>query len=61
LQAAKVLATLRDRNFITPDDIKETAAPILRHRLILKPEAEIEGVPVDQVIDTILASVEVPR
>lgn len=61
LQAARVLASLRDRDFVTPDDLKELAAPILRHRLVLKPEAEIEGTPVEQVIEQILATVEVPR
>jgi MoxR-like ATPase len=61
LQAARALAALRGRDFVTPDDIKETAAPILRHRMLLKPETEIEGVSVEQVIETLLASVEVPR
>jgi MoxR-like ATPase len=56
-----VLAVLRERAFVTPDDIKELAYPILRHRLVRQPETEIEGTPVERVIDQLLASVEVPR
>jgi MoxR-like ATPase len=61
IKAARVLAALRERNFVTPDDIKELAYPILRHRLVRKAETEIEGITVEQVIDQLLASVEVPR
>jgi MoxR-like ATPase len=61
LRAARVLAVLRERAFVTPDDIKELAYPILRHRLVRQPETEIEGTPVERVIDQLLASVEVPR
>jgi MoxR-like ATPase len=61
LHAGKVLAALRGREFVTPDDIKELAAPILRHRLILKPEAEIEGHSTDSVITQVLGEVPVPR
>ena len=46
---------------MTPDDIKRLAAPVLRHRLILRPEAEIEGVTADRVVESTLAEVEVPR
>jgi MoxR-like ATPase len=61
IKSARVLAALRERNFITPDDIKELAYPILRHRLVRTAETEIEGTTVEQVIDQLLASVEVPR
>ncbi len=61
IRAARVLASLRERAFITPDDIKELAYPVLRHRLVRKAETEIEGTTVEQVIDQLLASVEVPR
>ncbi len=61
LRAARVLAALRERAFVTPDDIKELAYPILRHRLVRQPETEIEGTPVERVIDQLLASVEIPR
>jgi MoxR-like ATPase len=61
LMAARVLAALHGRDFVTPDDLKEMAEPVLSHRLALKPEAQIEGVLVEQVIEQLLASVEVPR
>jgi MoxR-like ATPase len=61
LRAARVLAVLRERAFVTPDDIKELAFRVLRHRLVRQPETEIEGTPVESVIDQLLASVEVPR
>ncbi len=61
IRAARVLASLRERTFVTPDDIKELAHPVLRHRLVRTAETEIEGTPIEQVIDQLLASVEVPR
>jgi len=61
VRSARVLAALRERAFVTPDDIKELAYPILRHRLVRRAETEIEGITVEQVIDQLLASVEVPR
>jgi MoxR-like ATPase len=61
IRAARVLAALRERTFVTPDDIKELAYPVLRHRLVRQPETEIEGTPVERIIDQLLASVEVPR
>jgi MoxR-like ATPase len=61
IRAARVLAALRERAFVTPDDIKELAYPVLRHRLVRKAETEIEGIAVEQIIDQLLASVEVPR
>lgn len=61
LQASKVLAGLRGRSFVTPDDVKAVALPALRHRLILRPEADIEGLSPDDVIQGVLATVEVPR
>jgi MoxR-like ATPase len=61
LQSAKVLAALRGRDFVTPDDVKELAAPVLRHRLILRPEAEIEGHTADSVVAQVLGEVPVPR
>ncbi|MBI2266099.1 MAG: MoxR family ATPase [Armatimonadetes bacterium] len=61
LLTSKALATLRGRDYVVPDDIKSLAYPVLRHRLLLRPEAEIEGLRTDDVIRTILASVEVPR
>jgi MoxR-like ATPase len=61
LQAAKALAVLSGRGFVTPDDVREMAAPALRHRLILRAEAEIEGSTPDEVIGRIAESVEIPR
>ncbi len=61
LQAAKAVAGLRGRAYATPDDVKDIAAPVLRHRLILRAEADIEGVRAEQVIAGVLATVPVPR
>jgi MoxR-like ATPase len=49
------------RDFLLPDDVKLAAPPVLRHRIALKPEAELEGVTADQAIEQVLASVEIPR
>lgn len=61
LLGSKAQAALSGRNFVIPDDVKRLAAPVLRHRLILRPEAEIEGVTADRVVESTLAEVEVPR
>jgi MoxR-like ATPase len=61
LKAAKTCAALQGRDFVTPDDVKFVVTPIFRHRIILKPEAEIEGLDADTVIQRILSKVEVPR
>ncbi len=61
LLAAKALAAIRGKAYVTPDDVKAIAAPVLRHRLILKPEAEIEGFSADRVVEDLLAQVPVPR
>jgi MoxR-like ATPase len=61
-QASKALAVLRGRSYVTPDDVRDLAAPVLRHRIVLSPEAEIEGMTADKCIERILAQhVEVPR
>jgi MoxR-like ATPase len=61
LLAAKALAAMRGKAYVTPDDVKAIAAPVLRHRLILKPEAEIEGFSADRIVEDLLAQVPVPR
>jgi MoxR-like ATPase len=61
LQTAKAWAWLSGREYVTPDDVKALARPTLRHRVSLRPEAELEGVTADGVLDTILASVPAPR
>jgi MoxR-like ATPase len=60
-QAAKAMAVLRGRSFVTPDDVRDLAGPVLRHRIVLNPEAEIEGTTPDQCIQQVLERVEVPR
>lgn len=61
LLAAKTFAALQGRDFVTPDDVKVVVLPIYRHRLLLKPEAEIEGLDADAVVQRLLNQVEVPR
>ena len=61
LASAKTFAAMQGRDFVTPDDVKFVVPPVFRHRVLLKPEAEIEGLDADSVISRILASVEVPR
>ncbi|MBO4164813.1 MULTISPECIES: AAA family ATPase [Micromonospora] len=61
LSTAKAWAWLAGRDHVTPDDVKATARPTLRHRLRLRPEVELEGVGVDMVLDTVLATVPTPR
>jgi MoxR-like ATPase len=61
LRASKANAALKGRDFVTPEDIKEIAGPVLRHRIILTPEKEMEGVTADELIDNILKAVEIPR
>lgn len=58
---ARALAGMEQRDYLIPDDIKAVAAAVLRHRIILKPEADIEGLTADQIVSQILSSVEVPR
>ncbi len=61
LTASKAIAAIRGRNFITPDDVKYVALPVLRHRLVLTPEKEMEGTLVDDIVTGIINSIEVPR
>jgi MoxR-like ATPase len=61
LMAAKARAALRARSHVLPDDLKALARPVLRHRLLLKPGAEVDGFTTDDVVDEILARTEVPR
>jgi len=61
LLVAKGMAVLEDRDFIVPDDVKKAALPALRHRMLMKPEAELEGINTDRVVADVLASVEVPK
>jgi MoxR-like ATPase len=61
LQATKAHAWLEGRDFVTPDDVKAIALPLLRHRLILRPEAQLDGLVIDTVINSLLSQVPVPR
>ncbi|MFT3734493.1 MAG: MoxR family ATPase [Rhodocyclaceae bacterium] len=61
VRTARALALLGGRDFVTPTDIKRVAIPCLRHRISLIPEAEIEGLSIDGVLDTLLARTEAPR
>lgn len=61
LAAAKAHAAMEGRDFVTPDNVKFVAQPVLRHRLILTPEAELDGVTVTQTINNLLGQVPVPR
>ncbi len=61
IMAARAYATMSGRDFVTPDDIKVMAPPVLEHRLILRPEFEIEGLGMNEVIQQILQLVAVPR
>jgi MoxR-like ATPase len=61
LLASRALAAIGGRDFVTPDDVREMAGPVLEHRLILRPEFEIEGLSIGEVIGKILGGIAVPR
>jgi MoxR-like ATPase len=61
LVAGQAAAALDGRDFVTPDDVKAAAPLVLAHRLIVRPESEIEGVTPEVVVERILAAVEVPK
>jgi len=61
LHASKAVAAFAGREYVTPDDVKSVAAPVLRHRIVLKPESELDGLRPDDVVQRILSSVAVPR
>jgi MoxR-like ATPase len=61
LAVAKGMAALEGRDYVIPDDVKAAAHPVLRHRMLLKPEAELEALTTDNIISDVLAAVEVPK
>jgi MoxR-like ATPase len=61
LLGAKALAAVRGRAYVVPDDVKELAGPALRHRVLLQPEAEIQGLSADDALERVLGGLEVPR
>ena len=61
LRASKASAAFKGRDFVIPEDIKEMAPHVLRHRIMLTPEKEMEGITPDNLVENILRSVEIPR
>ena len=61
INAAKALAAIKGRDFVTPDDIVYVTAPVLRHRIMLTPDKEMEGASPDDVVAQIIQKIEVPR
>jgi MoxR-like ATPase len=61
LLAARATAGLDGRDYVIPDDVKSAASPVLRHRVLLRPEADLEGLTADDVIAEVIAAVEVPK
>jgi len=61
MNAAKAFAAISGRDFVIPEDVKRAVTPVLRHRMILSPEREMEGMTTEQVIDMIVQSIEIPR
>ena len=61
LNGSRALAAIRGRDFVTPDDIKFLAPSVLRHRILLTPEKEMEGITAEEVVNLLISKVEVPR
>ena len=61
LKASKSFAAINGRDFVTPEDIKQIAVPVLRHRVIITPEREMEGITSTQIINDIIQTVQIPR
>jgi MoxR-like ATPase len=61
LRSSKAHAAIQGRDFVSPEDIIEMAVPVLRHRIILNPEKEMEGITADELINNIISNMEVPR
>lgn len=61
MNASKAIAAMRSRDFVTPDDVVEVLPHVLRHRIMLTPEKEMEGIKTDDVIAQIVKAIEVPR
>ncbi|MBZ5521834.1 MAG: MoxR family ATPase [Acidobacteriia bacterium] len=61
MMVAKAVAALEERDYLIPDDVKSSVLPVLRHRVMMKPEAELEGLDSDRVLAEVIGSVEVPK
>jgi MoxR-like ATPase len=61
MAVAKAVAAMEGRDYLIPDDVKQAAPPTLRHRIVLRPEADLEGITPDQVLQDVIRAVEVPK
>jgi MoxR-like ATPase len=61
MAVSKAFAAIDGRDYVIPDDVKSSSHPVLRHRIMLRPEADLEGITPDQVLDDVLRAVEVPK
>jgi MoxR-like ATPase len=61
MRCARVEAAARGSEFVTPDDVKRVARPVMAHRLVLSPDASLEGIGPDAVVESVLGQVQVPR
>jgi MoxR-like ATPase len=61
MMVAKAIAAIDGRPYVVPDDVKEAALPVLRHRLVLKAEADLEGIDADQLLADVVGAVDIPR
>lgn len=61
MAVSKAAAAMDGRDYVIPDDVKASSRPVLRHRIILRPEADLEGITPDQVLEDVLRAVEVPK
>jgi MoxR-like ATPase len=61
MAVSKAFAAMDGRDYVIPDDVKAAARPVLRHRVILRPEADLEGITPDQILEEVLRAVEVPK
>jgi MoxR-like ATPase len=61
LTFSKAVAALDGRDYVIPDDVKQAAPPVLRHRVVIKPEADLEGITPDQVIQDVVRAVGLPK
>jgi MoxR-like ATPase len=61
MAVSKAFAAMDGRDYVIPDDVKASARPVLRHRIMLRPEADLEGITPDQIVEDVLRAVEVPK
>ncbi len=61
MNASKAIAAMQGRDFVTPEDILEVVTPVFRHRIILSPDKEMEGMTEDEVIKQIIQGMDIPR